>query len=374
MNELSDVMDHYRATRARLSKAFSPNTIDQHAIATTIPAIFSQALFQMGKIPTNYKVEGSYGAGNIALCPWVAIFDKRITQSAQNGYYIVLLFSEDMSRCYLSLNQGFTSYKQAFSSQRLARRKAREAAHNVARLLNPSSQAVVGQIDLAATSGLGRGYEECAIISYSYERTSLPSVQQLLADLQMLLTAYEALYSISGPTLLALAPFTESDYQEEVNEAAMLGLSDPAALLPENPGPEPVPENTQPTLVPGKSYRRNSRKAGEALLAARFRCEIDETHTSFTSKKTSRPYVEAHHLLPMGFQGKWPVSLDVRANIVALCPTCHRLLHHGNVKEKKPALRALHKRRMPALAQKGIEIEFPLLAKMYSEEIDEDTN
>ena len=40
--------------------------------------------------------KGSAGQGNWAVGPWVAIFDARVTDSAQNGYYPVYLFREDM--------------------------------------------------------------------------------------------------------------------------------------------------------------------------------------------------------------------------------------------------------------------------------------
>lgn len=38
-----------------------------------------------------YKVKGSVGAGRWTDVPWIAVFDKRITTSAQKGVYIVYL-------------------------------------------------------------------------------------------------------------------------------------------------------------------------------------------------------------------------------------------------------------------------------------------
>ena len=38
-----------------------------------------------------YKVKGSVGAGSWADVPWVGVFDKRVTTSAQRGVYIVYL-------------------------------------------------------------------------------------------------------------------------------------------------------------------------------------------------------------------------------------------------------------------------------------------
>ena len=36
-----------------------------------------------------YYVKGSVGAGRWTDVPWIAVFDKRITKSAQKGIYIV---------------------------------------------------------------------------------------------------------------------------------------------------------------------------------------------------------------------------------------------------------------------------------------------
>lgn len=42
-----------------------------------------------------YKVKGSVGAGRWTDVPWIAVFDKRITTSAQRGVYIVYLLNKD---------------------------------------------------------------------------------------------------------------------------------------------------------------------------------------------------------------------------------------------------------------------------------------
>lgn len=51
----------------------------------------------------NYKV-ASAGIGYWTEIPWIDVFDREITESAQKGYYVVYLFREDMSGVYLSLD------------------------------------------------------------------------------------------------------------------------------------------------------------------------------------------------------------------------------------------------------------------------------
>ena len=57
-----------------------------------------------------YKVKGSIGPGyaNKAKTPWIAIMDRSITKSTQEGVYLVFLFSSDYKSVYLTLNQGTT--------------------------------------------------------------------------------------------------------------------------------------------------------------------------------------------------------------------------------------------------------------------------
>lgn len=55
------------------------------------------------------KVKGSTGMTNHTPYPWLGIFDKRVSTGATNGFYIVFLFSDNMEKLFLTLNQGSTS-------------------------------------------------------------------------------------------------------------------------------------------------------------------------------------------------------------------------------------------------------------------------
>lgn len=59
-------------------------------------------------------------------------------------------------------------------------------------------------------------------------------------------------------------------------------------------------------------------------------------------------------------------SLDVYANVICLCPTCHRLLHYGVESEKKNVIDKIYYDRADRLAVCGIKIgkkEFESLIK-----------
>ena len=56
----------------------------------------------------NYKVKSSIGQGRLTQCPWIAIMDKRETETTQKGVYIVFLLSRNLQDIYLTLAQGVT--------------------------------------------------------------------------------------------------------------------------------------------------------------------------------------------------------------------------------------------------------------------------
>lgn len=55
-----------------------------------------------------YKIKGSIGQGRITKCPWIAIMNKNVTTSTQEGVYLVFLLSSDLQRIYFQLGQGVT--------------------------------------------------------------------------------------------------------------------------------------------------------------------------------------------------------------------------------------------------------------------------
>lgn len=109
-------------------------------------------------------IEGSPGQGVWAGVPWAAVFDRLITESAQDGYCLAYLFKEYLSGIYLSLNQGITSVKaQCGASAKEALRV--RAAGFLARLGRANDGLVLGSLELAvsAKSSLGAFYEQGAI-------------------------------------------------------------------------------------------------------------------------------------------------------------------------------------------------------------------
>lgn len=128
-------------------------------------------------------------------------------------------------------------------------------------------------------------------------------------------------------------------------------------------GPEPKPQCSG--VVAHAIYPRDIRKKANAIRKANFLCEISNSHKLFKSRSTNQNYVEGHHLIPLKQWDNFPFSLDVEANIVVLCPHCHKMLHHGKKEEIRPLLDLLFQKRKKELADKGIKLTIEQLSSYY---------
>ncbi len=360
LNLLQDVFGNFLQTKARLlGRASVVRAPDQVALLEAIPARIEQHLASRGKAHL-YKVSGSIGKGNISRVPWVGIFLNSITRNAENGYYIVLLFSEDMSSCFLSLNQGITAVQKMYT-RTFALRKMQEIAYAAVKYLKIHPEAVLGKIDLKSTGDLGRGYEAAAIESFRYVANQLPSEKDFFENLDFLLNEYDVLENIFKADLYSLLDVTEEEFQQVALEKA--------AMLDQSTGNE---EDKRGGVVLGdasvlgtKGFVRSPIVSATAIRNANFLCEIDENHWTFISKAKKQKYVEAHHLIPISHQDKFEFSLDVVANIISLCATCHRMLHFGVAGEKRILLKSLLKKRREGLRKRAIDVKDEAFLAFY---------
>lgn len=364
-----DVYANYRATLATGTRVAATNhTPDEFALRVGLPAYLTSLIAAAGRDTAAYKIYGGIGQLNFhrALVPWIAVCDRAVTTTTNEGYYVVLLFNQQMDGCFLSLNQGYTQFKRAFELQSIARRQLTRSAHACAEYLDPPIGLLTGPIDLSATHDMGRGYELGAIVSSHYARGVDEADPEFAADFEALLKLYDRLKVRVGKNILSFSPpAAEIDFQAAAAEAAKRGN-----IQPPPPGPVPPP----PPLTGGRTgrYKRNHNMAALALEAAGFQCEAEMAHVSFTARKTGRTFVEAHHLIPVSRQAEFNASLDVPENIIALCPNCHRLLHHGVTPAKRPLLAALGKQRAGALAGRGLDVSSAQLSAYYGDDLTED--
>jgi 5-methylcytosine-specific restriction protein A len=250
-----------------------------------------------------YLVEGSPGKGVWAHVPWVAVFDRLITTSAQNGYYLVYLAQEDSTGIFLSLNQGVTSVKAQYGSARKYALRAR-AADYIAKLGKLADGTIKGPIDLRAKSGasLGADYQVGAICSVYYDQKNLPSDEVLSADLARFLRLYAALTNKEDQLF---------DQEESEGDEDGIGFED-LIVLREH-----------------KRIERNKKLAKSAKKIHGFICKVCEFDFEKIYGPIGRGFIEAHHLTPLASLKGQTISLNPRKDFTVLYANCHRMIHRS---------------------------------------------
>lgn len=157
--------------------------------------LFLDNLINKANYQANYKVNYSAGQGRWANVPWIGIFDEDITLTAKEGYYIVYLFSQDMTKVYLSLNQGWIYYKNTFGNNQGKKKIKMVSEMWQMKLKSDFGQFHLKEINLEGSDkeGLSHGYELGHICGKLYEINSIPNNTVLEDDLKNMIDLYEKL-------------------------------------------------------------------------------------------------------------------------------------------------------------------------------------
>lgn len=268
-----------------------------HPISQVITKSLPEYIAGLIKAPTRYKVEGSAGKGNWAGCPWISVFDISITDSAQSGYYPVYLFREDMTGVYLSLNQGVTDIRETY----------RENPKKVLQIRAADYRAQIGplpakfpevEIDLrSGASNLASFYEPGNICARFYSAETLPTEDELIADLRDLLAVYQSL----------------------VDNDKTMGVEEE---MPAGGGVEDLRKFRQ-----HKRLERNRKLADAAKKYHGYNCQACGFNFQAIYGIIGKGFIEAHHLRSLSKLKGTVVELDPRTDFAVLCPNCHRMIH-----------------------------------------------
>jgi 5-methylcytosine-specific restriction protein A len=296
---LSDALARVLAEYAEASKA----DFTKHPLANTIrkeiPALLTKAI---GAKARGLLLKGSAGQGNWARGPWVALFNPIITQSAQTGYYVCLLFREDMEGLYLCLGQAMTeakdSYKADAKTALVARAENFRAMLGDARLGFP-----IDSIDLAPSSSNNDSafYEAGIICAKYYPAAKLPTDAALTLDVIEALRIYDAL--IVTETSLSQDDETTSD------KAHAPLFEDPSRFRLH------------------KRVERNSKLVEQVKKLKGSKCEACSMDFSRKYGEIGKGYIEAHHLKPVSTLEKMRTELNPAVDFAVLCANCHRMIH-----------------------------------------------
>lgn len=321
-------------------------------IRRQIPDLF----MQLAKLPdSKYLISGSVGKGKLVDIPWICIFDKDITTSAQDGYYIVYLFDAKLEGIYLCLGQGWTQYENSFGIKqgKIEISKNVKTAQNMLRSTHGFNKT---SINLLSNGRLAKGYEAGVMLNKYYLMTELPDDIELVDDLRNLIGVYKELKGLVGNKIIDIVGITdEVTFQEEIQK----------------PQSKKTPKGklTPKDKIGGIETSRRPRSAiasFEALETSGYKCENEHTHETFISAKSGHQFVEAHHLIPIEFQDDFEFSIDVPENIISLCPNCHRIFHNAESMVKYEIVKKFFEKRRKLLAhERGINIDKEQLLAYY---------
>lgn len=145
----------------------------------------------------NLVVKSSYGKGNWAAVPWLAILDSRETDTTQDGTYVVFLFREDGKGCHLKLAQGVTQLKNIMGSVAASKELKRRADEIRSEFpeMETSGFDLTGSARLDTENSLAKLYESSSIFSKYWSKDAIPNDNLISADLKVLLTVYESYVS-----------------------------------------------------------------------------------------------------------------------------------------------------------------------------------
>jgi 5-methylcytosine-specific restriction protein A len=257
-------------------------------------------------------VKGSAGQANWVRGPWVAIFNRLVTESAQRGFYPVYLFAEDMSGVYLSINQAMTEAKEQYRSD--AKTALRARAENFRAMLGPNVQPFTTEpIDLAPSSPSNDTafYEAGNICSVHYTAAGMPAEPVLIGHLMRALDLYQTLIEAGA-----------GDDQQDQLEPDTFFEGDGRA----------------------RSHLRveRNRKLVERVKKVKgTRCEACLMQFSERYGEVGAGFIEAHHLVPFAQLKGHAIPLDPVADFAVLCANCHRMVHRLEDPANIDALRAL---------------------------------
>lgn len=186
---IEEVLRNYKTARNENFK--------QHSMAKLLKKEFPNYLKKIIGNSNKYKFSGSPGRGTWAHCPWVAVLNKSITETAQSGFYPVYLFKENMEGVYLSLNQGTDKLKETKKSRtkNILRSRSQDYRNRISSLTNIPND-FLESIDLTDNNNSNAPFYEAGnIYAKYYSLKNLPSEKKLESDLKEILKIYDLLVS-----------------------------------------------------------------------------------------------------------------------------------------------------------------------------------
>ncbi|WP_069299437.1 MrcB family domain-containing protein [Neptunicoccus sediminis] len=248
------------------------------------------------------KVKASVGQGVWASVPWLGFFDPLITETATQGFYVVILINPDEQTVILSMNQGTTAIYNEFGQFRgreILSRRAKDMADRVAEFKNHFTD---DPITLSSTAGLPAGYEAGHAFGKTMQGSSLTETE-LSDDLYHMLELYETLVSRGGTT--------------------------PSEVMHEEAGGKDIEETRRYVL--SRRIERSARVRKQVLSVRPAICEscgLDPKRDYGFNGPVHKTPLDVHHAAPLsGLSEGETRRYSIQNDFLVLCPTRHRMIH-----------------------------------------------
>lgn len=237
-------------------------------------------------------------------------------QHTTRGYYIVYLFSSDLSSIYLTLGQGVTAIKEEFGTKKQASILAHRADLIRTRVDGYEKHFPEKAIELNARTPLGKSYGPGAAFSKRYDASSLPGDDDLTSDLLAMVNLYMQLVYAGGVDLV-----------EQPDESVDIEIA--------------------VTAEEKKRLREHKRIEGridtsKVKRVKGYICESCEFDFEATYGELGKGFIEAHHLQPFSeLEPGQRRRLNLKNDFAVLCANCHRMAHRMDDPADIKALRKL---------------------------------
>jgi 5-methylcytosine-specific restriction protein A len=247
-----------------------------------------------------------------AAVPWVAVLDPLATDSIQDGHYITYLFSADMERVYLNLNQGITKVLAEFKSdaKNELHRRADILRKRVPEYKNFFDCTVLDLSSDLVNSFRPKNYEYGIAFGKVYKKGNLPEEQVLVNDINNMIDLYSTSISRGGTDM---------------------------ELAGEDFKPETFEKNKEVDLSELKKYsyhrriERNHSNSKKVKDLKGYICEACGFDFKNFYGDIGEGFIEAHHNTKLADlpEGK-RIKLDYEHDFSVLCSNCHRMVHKKN--------------------------------------------
>src|SRR5690625_5038163 len=197
------MMDYIQSCLKRIMEEYlvaKTENFKDHPLGKFVRQDIPQQLYKLPFLnEEEYTIGASVGQGNWTHVPWIAIMNKAVTTSTQRGYYIVYLFSEDMTKVYLTIAQGVTE---------TSKEEMLEINEEVRELVAPGSKVKKDDNIILGDSSRAKAYELSTAVYIPYTFKDLPSEEELQKDLKGILVIYEKYIDLKSNSDL-MFPFLE---------------------------------------------------------------------------------------------------------------------------------------------------------------------